>query len=143
MRKRILIAEDILEQRELLKLLFRAAPFDVVFAEDGSQAVRLFREACAAGAPFALLLLDGAMPEMSGIAAAEALKDEISSCGTKLKFLTNLDVEADPLLFARLKLIKCDERDVWKKNEMSEDGLLVSAIMRELEGDERANAQHH
>jgi len=64
---RVLAAEDNAANRRVLAALLNAAPVDLVFAEDGAQALRAWRSSA-----FDLILMDANMPVMSGV---EALRD--------------------------------------------------------------------
>lgn len=68
MRKQLLIVEDNELSRDLLAQIFEH-DYDLVFAVDGSVAVRLAAEA----AP-ALILMDIGLPELSGLEAARAIR---------------------------------------------------------------------
>ncbi len=62
---RILIADDHMVYREILKTMLR--PYgECVTVEDGEQAVRTFQEALQAKNPFKLVLLDIQMPNLDG-----------------------------------------------------------------------------
>ncbi|MEO5340165.1 MAG: response regulator [Magnetococcus sp. MYC-9] len=68
---KILIADDEFANRELLKYILQ--PYGTcVMAEDGTEAVSLFKTHLAEGEPFDLVLLDIMMPNMDG---QEALRE--------------------------------------------------------------------
>lgn len=104
---RVLIAEDIHEQRELLRMALRDAPFRVEFAEDGEVAVKMATDACAAEDGYNLILLDGAMPNLSGLGAAERLLQADPKCDATIYFLTNLPTD-DATLNLRVRLMNLD-----------------------------------
>ncbi len=66
---RILIVDDEAVQRELLKGFLEKLGFEVLEAEDGEQAIAIFREE-----PIDLVLLDQKMPGISGEETLERLK---------------------------------------------------------------------
>lgn len=66
-RLRVLAAEDNAANRRVLAALLNGARVDLVFAEDGAQAVAAWRSG-----PFDLVLMDANMPVMGG---ADALRD--------------------------------------------------------------------
>lgn len=80
---RILLAEDEESIREMLQLNLELEGYEVVCAENGRQAIRLFQEQ-----HFDLILLDVMMPELDGFQVCEQIR------------LTNLEV---PILFLTAK----------------------------------------
>lgn len=66
---RILIAEDELDIRELIKITLTFSGFEVVAAEDGRRAVEL-----AADGPYDLIMMDVQMPHMDGYQACREIK---------------------------------------------------------------------
>lgn len=64
---RVLLAEDYNDLREGLKLALEQEGWEVVAAEDGIEALRLFNEVTETGRYFDVLLLDVVMPRMGGI----------------------------------------------------------------------------
>ena len=69
---RLLIADDVASNRDLMKLLLRDLPFELHFAHDGQQAVELATQYLPD-----LILMDIKMPQMDGLQARqELLKDE-------------------------------------------------------------------
>jgi DNA-binding response OmpR family regulator len=69
---RLLLVEDEPHLAFTLKLNFEAEGFDVVHAEDGAQAIKLF----ASKGPFHAVILDVMLPELDGFAVARALRLE-------------------------------------------------------------------
>lgn len=72
-RKRVLVAEDNPDTRELLEYALKGAPFDTVFASDGQEALDCFNAAYTEEHPFDFALLDIEMPRVSGFVAAEQM----------------------------------------------------------------------
>ncbi|MBF0584593.1 MAG: response regulator [Magnetococcales bacterium] len=75
-----LIADDEFANRELLKYILQ--PYcSCVMAEDGLEAVALFKQHLADGEPFDLVLLDIMMPNMDGHQAVQAMRKKEASLG--------------------------------------------------------------
>ena len=68
--QKILVADDDRVQRELLGQILTKAGYDIVFAEDGRDAV----EKASTETPD-LVLMDGLMPKMHGFLACKAIKE--------------------------------------------------------------------
>jgi signal transduction histidine kinase/DNA-binding response OmpR family regulator len=72
---RILVADDLADNRQLLDEMLTAAGAAVVLACDGLQAVELAEQAAARGAPFDVVLMDIQMPNLDGYGALELLRE--------------------------------------------------------------------
>lgn len=72
-RVRILIAEDNVMNQKVLTRTLHAIGFRSTVAKDGKEAVEKYREACEAGEPFDLILMDLQMPVMDGLMATRAI----------------------------------------------------------------------
>lgn len=108
MQKRVLIADDDRPIIEYLRYLLRRAPFAFAFARDGREALDMYRAARESGEPFDLLVLDSMMPQMSGLAVAEAILTDDRE--TPIFLFT---ADPSPLVYARAALYGvCD---VWEK----------------------------
>ena len=66
----ILLADDNLETLKLFRLILELQGFQVEAVSDGAEAVQAVRHAPA----FDVILLDMAMPQMDGLAAAQAIR---------------------------------------------------------------------
>jgi len=66
---RILVADDSIDNRFLLKAMLKAAPYQIDEVEDGQQAVERVRSAS-----YDLVLMDVRMPTMDGLAATRAIR---------------------------------------------------------------------
>ena len=88
-KKRILIADDDADIREVVRLLLGGAGYEVVEAVDGPSAVN------AAGSGFDLIILDVMMPGCSGISACEQIRKITKA---PILFLTAKSGEADKVL---------------------------------------------
>jgi len=67
--KRILIAEDITFNRDIIKMVFDSSGVELFDAENGEQAVLLFKEN-----EIDIILMDCVMPVMDGFKAVEAIR---------------------------------------------------------------------
>ena len=88
-KKRILIADDDLQIREIVSLLLSSEGYDVVTAEDGSSAVKL------ADDTIDLYLMDVDMPKLTGILAAAQIRKHYE---TPIVFLTAYSSESDKVM---------------------------------------------
>lgn len=91
MTKRVLVADDKDEMRELLGVYLERAGFDVTTAENGAEAVAEYVHAICAGASFDFLLIDAAMPKLDGFATRDAIRAIEAHEGlqpTKMAFLS-------------------------------------------------------
>lgn len=85
-RKKILIADDEQDLREILKMILSAEGYEVVEAENGLQAARLADES------IDMYILDVNMPEETGFEAAKKIRARFQA---PLLFLTAYSGEAD------------------------------------------------
>ncbi|CUH50875.1 hybrid sensor histidine kinase/response regulator [Shimia marina] len=69
--KKILVAEDSMVNQKVLRLVLRPTQCDIVFVENGEEAVRAFQEAERA---FDLVLMDMRMPKMNGHDAVKLIR---------------------------------------------------------------------
>jgi CheY-like chemotaxis protein len=72
--RRILLAEDGLDNQYLISLHLRAAGAEVEVAENGKAAIEMANSAVASNRPFDLILMDMQMPELDGYAAVRRLR---------------------------------------------------------------------
>jgi len=68
--RKILVADDSRIMRETLGLMLRAEGYQVIFAEDGQEAVEM-----AASEKPDLVIADGLMPKLHGFLACKAIKE--------------------------------------------------------------------
>jgi PAS domain S-box-containing protein len=66
---RILVVDDVAQNRELVRAMLEAVGFDIDEAENGLQAVK-----AALAKPYDLILMDMQMPGMDGLAATQAIR---------------------------------------------------------------------
>ena len=88
-KKLILIADDDVQIREIVRILLSAEGYSVLTAENGAQAAALASE------EIDLYLLDINMPELSGIAAAEQIRQRFDA---PIVFLTAYSGESDKVM---------------------------------------------
>ena len=69
-RPTILVADDLAENRMLLKAFLRGGPFELTFAEHGAEAVEVYQRVRPA-----LVLLDLHMPKVDGFTAATRIRE--------------------------------------------------------------------
>jgi CheY-like chemotaxis protein len=90
--KKILIADDEKEIRELLAQKLRNAGYDTATAADGNEVLVRCREEA-----FDLLLLDVAMPGLDGYQACRQLRDDDKTGQIPVLFLTGKDLDPKSL----------------------------------------------
>ena len=88
-RKCILVADDDIQIRDIVRLLLTAEGYTVLTAEDGNQAVAMASE------DVDLYLLDVGMPGQSGIMAAEQIRKDFDA---PIVFLTAYSSESDKVI---------------------------------------------
>lgn len=82
-RPLVLVADDDLDNRNIIKLKLEGHGFQVVTACDGDQALRMARET-----PPTLIILDVMMPKLSGFKAARLIKFDAKLKAVPLILLT-------------------------------------------------------
>jgi CheY-like chemotaxis protein len=87
---RVLVVDDNDTNREILRHQIFAWKMHRGSAAGGFEALKLLREAAAAGTPYDLALLDMQMPEMDGLTLARAIKAEPAIAATRLIILTSV-----------------------------------------------------
>ncbi len=104
-RRRIVVAEDDLDQGATIEDLLIAEGFDVVLTQNGEELLQEVQRA-----PPDLILLDGHMPVLNGFHAAESLHADPRTSSVPILFLS----AAEDLLF-RLRELKPDTIDFLRK----------------------------
>jgi two-component system sensor histidine kinase/response regulator len=87
---RALIVDDNATNREILHYQLLAWKIQNASTSSGQEALKVLREAAAAGTPFNLVILDMQMPVMDGVMLARAIKAEPAIANTKLIMLSSL-----------------------------------------------------
>ncbi|ACB75499.1 response regulator [Opitutus terrae] len=87
---RVLVVDDNATNRKILRHQIFAWNMQKGSAAGGHEALRLMRDAAAAGEPYDIALLDMQMPEMDGLTLARAIKDDPALAPTHLIILTSL-----------------------------------------------------
>lgn len=85
LRPRVLVAEDDPNVRLTIKYILIDEGFEVVFAEDGREALELARKS-----PPDVMLLDQMMPRLSGVEVLRELRNDPSTSSIPVVMLTGL-----------------------------------------------------
>jgi PAS domain S-box-containing protein len=85
----VLVVDDNATNRRILEDVFRNWGMRAAPVRGGAEALASLRQAAAAQAPFALVLLDAHMPEMDGFMLADAIRRTPELAGTTLVMLTS------------------------------------------------------
>ncbi|NJD88636.1 MAG: response regulator [Betaproteobacteria bacterium] len=93
--RRALVVDDNATARGVLEHLARGWGMEVTAAADGVQALEQLREAVDRGRPFALALVDLAMPRMSGVTLVRAIKTDRALASLPVVMLTSLGREEE------------------------------------------------
>jgi DNA-binding response OmpR family regulator len=91
--RRILVADDDPNIRELLLVNLQAAGYEAAAASHGAEVMEALR-----GEPPALVILDVMMPCMDGWEVCKRIKDNPGFAGVKVLMLTAKDTERDRLI---------------------------------------------
>lgn len=95
LKPRILLVDDLLDNRQMWQLIATVRPdfrqWRIDFADCGAAALKRYQEAKNEGYPYELLILDIAMPDVTGIAVARSVREEYGDSQTKIMFLTAYD----------------------------------------------------
>ena len=95
MPPRVLYAEDNDISRDLTQAVLMAAGLDVVAVGWGQAGCDAFGQAAAEQRPFALVLLDMHMPDMTGLAVARAVRAHPQGADVPIVFLTGSVADGD------------------------------------------------
>jgi len=101
--RRVLVADDSPDNRELVSFVLGKAGADVFTVEDGERAVQTALSAEQSGTPFDVILMDVQMPLLDGFTATEHLRGE----GYQ-GFIVALTADARPEQLQQSRLSGCD-----------------------------------
>ncbi|HTB60678.1 MAG TPA: diguanylate cyclase [Polyangia bacterium] len=104
-RRRILVAEDDIDQGAIIETILTGEDFDVRLTRNGEELLKEARRA-----PPDLILLDGHMPILNGFHAAESLDADFRTCNVPILFLS-----AAEDLVSRIRRLKPDTVDFLRK----------------------------
>jgi two-component system sensor histidine kinase/response regulator len=93
---RVLVADDNAANREIVKVYLRGRVAVCDEAADGAQALALMEMAASSGRPYDLVLLDSAMPELTGAEVARAAREDPALRTTRLVMLTSAGEPPSP-----------------------------------------------
>lgn len=88
MKRKVLIADDAPDIRDLLQHILLRCGYQCVTAADGDQAVAAYDTAVAGGEPFDCILLDMKMPGLSGCQVAEHIQERRKDKETPILLVT-------------------------------------------------------
>lgn len=91
-KRRVLVVDDSITTRALIKSIVEEGGYDVTAARDGSEAFRLLQEQ-----PFELVVSDVQMPNMDGFALTENIRRHPTLARTPVVLVTSLEGEHDRL----------------------------------------------
>jgi PAS domain S-box-containing protein len=91
----VLIADDNAANRRIVAGLLESNGMRPFLVASGAEALARLEEAQAANAPFALMILDGHMPEMDGFDLAEIIRHRPALAGTPILMLTSAGERGD------------------------------------------------
>ncbi|HEY2156680.1 MAG TPA: response regulator [Isosphaeraceae bacterium] len=103
----VLVVDDNATNRLILVETLAGWGACAVAVADGPEALRAIRAAAAAGAPFAVALIDGMMPGMDGFDLAGLIRAEPSHDGLALLMLTSAGWPDDPARLRGLRIAAC------------------------------------
>jgi PAS domain S-box-containing protein len=98
----VLIVDDNATNRRILEEVFTNWRMRPLAVEGGAAALRVLENSLGANQPFAVVLLDGHMPDMDGFAVAERISEDRRYAGIKLVMLTSAGQPEDVARCRRL-----------------------------------------
>ena len=93
--RRVLVVDDSITTRTLMKHILRNAEYDVMSATDGLEAMQMMGESAAMARLPDVIVSDVNMPNMDGIALTEALKRDTRFTQVPVILVTSLDSQQD------------------------------------------------
>jgi two-component system sensor histidine kinase/response regulator len=91
----VLIVDDNATNRHILAEWLRAYSMEPMAAGDGATALAALWQGVAQGRPYPLVLLDGCMPDIDGLALADKIRQQAELSATRLILLTSGDRPGD------------------------------------------------
>lgn len=124
---RVLVVDDNATNRDIFRRQLRRWSLDVEMAEGGKEALRMLTAAAEAGRPFQLVLLDMAMPEMSGEDVARAIRRDRRWDSTALIIASSTAPLLSHTVLAELHVVASVQKPV-------RQSLLLDSVARALAG---------
>ncbi len=89
---KVLVVDDNAANRRILEDMLTRWRMRPTSVADGREALAVLRDACAAGQPYELVILDAQMPDMDGFAVAERIRSDPDMAGATVMMLSSLDL---------------------------------------------------
>jgi signal transduction histidine kinase/DNA-binding response OmpR family regulator len=121
----VLVVDDNLANRRILEGFLRSWDMQPTSAAEAQAAFKALKEAQAADAPFALVILDAHMPGMDGFALARRIREDVELAPVTIMMLSSLDRQGDAVRCRELGI----SRYLVKPITQSE---LLEAVLRAL-----------
>jgi CheY-like chemotaxis protein len=129
----VLIVDDNATNRHILEGWLRDHAMEPTAAGDGATAMAALWQGVAQGRPYPLVLLDGRMPDIDGLALAAKIRQQAELSSTRIILLTSGDLPGD-LTRARQLGISASLLKPLQQRELMETILRVMAHQGEPEG---------
>jgi len=97
----ILVAEDNKSNQMLIKLLLQEMDIDVEMANNGEEALSLYKKSCSSDKKYDLILMDNNMPIMGGVEATQKIKKLLDYYATPIVALTANALKGDREYFLK------------------------------------------
>lgn len=126
----VLIVDDNATNRRILEEVFTNWRMRPIAVEGGVAALATLEESMRTDQPFAVVLLDGHMPDMDGFAVAERISEDRRYAGTKLVMLTSAGQPEDVARCRKLGISAYLTKPI-KQSELFD--VIVSAVGQPVE----------
>ncbi|MBV8612884.1 MAG: PAS domain S-box protein [Acetobacteraceae bacterium] len=100
----VLVVDDNATNRHILTEWLRGWQMDSTAVRDGMAAMDALWHRAANGRPYALVLLDGRMPDADGLTVAAMIRDRAELVATRIILLTSGERPGDPARFRELRI---------------------------------------